>query len=134
MTTHVALVSRAFHASEVILTGEHDPSIIDVVRKVNQSWGNFTSIRYSEDFEKEIRDYKQKGFTIVHLTMKGDLLSKHLEEIKYKENLMLIVGSQKVPSIVYKLADYNIAITKEPHSEVGALAITLNELTERKYI
>jgi len=134
MTTHVALVSRAFKASEVILTGEYDPSIIEVINNVNASWGSSIAIRYSEDFEKEIINYKSRGFTIVHLTMKGDPLSKHLPHLKKTKDIMLIVGSQKVPSIIYKLADYNIAVTKEPHSEVGALAITLNQLTDAKYI
>ena len=33
-----------------------------------------------------------------------------------------------MPGEVYKLADYNIAVTSQPHSEVAALAITIHDL------
>ena len=39
----------------------------------------------------------------------------------------IIVGAEKVPGDVYKLTDYNIAVTNQPHSEIAALAIFMNE-------
>jgi len=39
---------------------------------------------------------------------------------------------QKVPTEVYQLADYNIGVTSQPHSEVAALAIFLHEYAEGK--
>ena len=41
---------------------------------------------------------------------------------------LLAVGGPKVPGDVYKLADYNVAVTSQPHSEIAALAITIHDL------
>jgi tRNA (cytidine56-2'-O)-methyltransferase len=41
---------------------------------------------------------------------------------------MIIVGAEKVPPELYGLADWNIAVGNQPHSEVAALAITLDRL------
>ena len=38
-----------------------------------------------------------------------------------------MIGGEKVPGEVYGLADYNIAVTNQPHSEVAALAVFLHE-------
>ena len=39
--------------------------------------------------------------------------------------MIIVVGGTKVSSEVYSLADYNISIGNQPHSEVAALAIFL---------
>ena len=41
---------------------------------------------------------------------------------------LVVVGGTKVPAEVYHLADYNISIGNQPHSEVAALAIFLDSL------
>ena len=46
--------------------------------------------------------------------------------------MLVIVGSQKVPSEVYDLVDYNLAVNNQPHSEVAALGIFLHEFFEGK--
>ena len=40
--------------------------------------------------------------------------------------------SSKVPGFIYQIADYNIAIGHQPHSEVAALAVLLDRLTDGK--
>lgn len=45
---------------------------------------------------------------------------------------MIIVGGKKVPSDVYYLSDYNVAIGNQPHSEVAALAVFLDRLFDGK--
>ncbi|MEM2559139.1 MAG: tRNA (cytidine(56)-2'-O)-methyltransferase, partial [Nitrososphaerota archaeon] len=68
---------------------------------------------------------------IIHLTMYGVNLPDVIEELRRiwdQNNIMIIVGSQKVPREVYELADYNIAVSNQPHSEVAALAILLDWL------
>jgi tRNA (cytidine56-2'-O)-methyltransferase len=63
--------------------------------------------------------------------MYGHPLPEHLEKIQKiasKRGILVIIGAEKVPASVYALSDFNIAITNQPHSEVAALAITLNEL------
>lgn len=47
-------------------------------------------------------------------------------------DLLAIVGAEKVPKEVYNLANYNLAVTNQPHSEVAALAIFLHDLLEGK--
>ena len=42
--------------------------------------------------------------------------------------LLVVVGGEKVPSKVFKYSNWNIAISNQPHSEVGALAVFLNTL------
>jgi tRNA (cytidine56-2'-O)-methyltransferase len=41
---------------------------------------------------------------------------------------MIVVGAEKVPPEIYELADFNVAVTNQPHSEVAALAIALDRL------
>ena len=35
---------------------------------------------------------------------------------------MIVVGAEKVPREIYELADYNVAVGSQPHSEVSAWA------------
>ncbi|HEY1211802.1 MAG TPA: tRNA (cytidine(56)-2'-O)-methyltransferase, partial [Nitrososphaera sp.] len=39
---------------------------------------------------------------------------------------------EKVPHEVFELADYNIAISNQPHSEIAALAIFLDRIFRGK--
>jgi tRNA (cytidine56-2'-O)-methyltransferase len=39
-----------------------------------------------------------------------------------------VVGGPKVPAEVFDLADYNVAVGHQPHSEVAALAVFLDRL------
>lgn len=43
---------------------------------------------------------------------------------------LVVVGGAKVPGEIYDLADWNVAVTSQPHSEVSALAVFLHELFE----
>jgi tRNA (cytidine56-2'-O)-methyltransferase len=38
------------------------------------------------------------------------------------------VGASKVPREIYSMADYNVALGHQPHSEVSALAVFLDRL------
>ena len=42
----------------------------------------------------------------------------------------MVVGGAKVPGEVYGLANWNVSVTSQPHSEVSALAVFLHELFE----
>ena len=41
---------------------------------------------------------------------------------------MIVVGGEKVPSKVFKYSNWNVAVSNQPHSEVGALAVFLHSL------
>jgi len=49
-------------------------------------------------------------------------------EIPTDGPIAVVVGGAKVPGDIYKLADYNVSIGHQPHSEVAALALFMSEL------
>ena len=62
--------------------------------------------------------------------MYGEQIIKLINSINYKhkiekKDLLIVVGGPKVPKSYFELADYNVSITNQPQSEVGALAIIL---------
>jgi tRNA (cytidine56-2'-O)-methyltransferase len=131
VTTHCCLVARAFFADEIILSGEEDQTIVETVKKVAKNWGGRLKVSYEPSWRQYLRKMKKKGSLLVHLTMFGHNLLEKLPEIKKltkTHHVVIIIGAEKMPPEVYQLADFNIAITNQPHSEVAALAIFLNEL------
>ncbi len=132
VSTHVGLVARAFCADEIVYSGEYDEQLLDSISKVVDDWGGEFVARYEKDWLKLMEEYKAKGFTIVHLTMYGLKLVDLVDEIKEKKNLLIVVGGPKVPVEVYRLADYNISITNQPHSEISGLAIFLDRILDGK--
>jgi len=60
--------------------------------------------------------------------MYGIPLPEKIEEIKRADKVLVVVGAEKVPSEVYELADMNISIGTQPHSEVAALAVFLDRV------
>ena len=132
LSTHVGLTARALGADEIIYTGEHDVSLINSIQKITDKWGGGFSVRYEKNWKSIVAEYKKKGFVIVHLTMYGINLPDVVEKIKAshktKKNLLVVVGGEKVPSEMYQLADFNVAVGNQPHSEVAALAIFLDRI------
>ncbi len=123
VTTHCALVARAFGAEGIIYSGVKDPKFEETIHKVVGSWGGPFFVRYEKSWRKAIREFKGKK---AHLTMYG----LPFEEVHIpKGNLLVIVGAEKVPGEVYSLADYNIAIGSQPHSEIAALAVFLYHIS-----
>ena len=53
------------------------------------------------------------------------------ETIRKKKKVLVIIGSQKVEIGVYQESDLNVSIGKQPHSEIGALAVYLDRLFEQ---
>jgi tRNA (cytidine56-2'-O)-methyltransferase len=124
ITTHVALVSRAFGAGSITVDTS-DRKLEETVSKVSAQFGGDFTIRTGVPFKTVLK--KWKG-TIVHLTMYGLPLESALHEIPRTEDLLVIVGSEKVPREVYDLAHFNVSVTSQPHSEVSALAIFLDRI------
>ncbi len=130
VTTHCGLVARALGADGIILSGERDDKIIESLEKVVEKWGGPFSVSYRRDWKRVMKEYKQKGYTIVHLTMYGEPVQEKIGELRRKDRLLVVVGAEKVPREVYDIADYNIAVGNTPHSEIAALAIFLHEYHE----
>lgn len=125
MSTHCALVSRALGAAGIIYSGDKDEKMISGVKNVAARFGGKFTVGFSENWHRTIKEYKKKKFTVVHMTMYGMPIQKKIKAIKKSKKILLIVGSEKVPPEVYHLADYNIAVGNQPHSEVAALSLFL---------
>ena len=127
-TTHAILVSRAF-GSNAMYTTDIDDEIIGTVNKVNSSWGgsNEFDLKIINNWKKLINEWKEEQGKIVHLTMYGLKINEAIKEIKdIDKKILVVIGAEKVPREVYLLADYNISIGNQPHSEIAALAIFLD--------
>ncbi len=127
VTTHVFLAARALGARGGILSGERDDAVLESVRKVAEKWGGRFSIRYEGSLRKAVRWAKKNGFAVVHLTMYGERIQEKIAAVRKRRKVLVVVGAEKVPAEVYGLADFNIAVTSQPHSEVAALAVFLHE-------
>ena len=129
-TTHVCLVARAFGAEKIyIFDGE--PKVKEVINKVNQQWGGNFLVEIIDNWKTIINQWKSRGGIIVHLTMYGLNLKEVINNIHdSKKDILIVVGSKKVPRELYIESDYNIAVGNQPHSEVAALAVFLNTFFE----
>lgn len=135
VSTHVALVARAFGADGIIFADIIDHRIERKIKDVVRRWGGKFEIVSGVPWKKAIEDWKRKGGVVVHLTMYGENIetSDVLERIKRSStNILVVVGAEKVPAEVYRKADFNVAIGNQPHSEVAALAVFLDRLFEGK--
>lgn len=134
ISTHVALVARAFGARSITYCGQHDAGLEKSVERICEAWGGGPGARFTIAYEKAfgpfIKRKKREGFAVLHLTMYGLPLPQVVPEAKKAEKLLIIVGAEQVPREVYELADFNVSVTGQPHSEVAALAITLDRLMD----
>ena len=127
VTTHVALVSRGFGAERIFMT-EVNPEIKDTIEKINNTWGGNFEIEFIEKWKTIVKKKKDEGFKIVHLSMYGEDIDDVQENLRNEENIIIVVGAEKVPREIYELADYNVAVGSQPHSEISALAIALDRI------
>lgn len=130
LTTHVALVARAFGAQGMFVSGENDEALIRSINKVVASWGGEFRVEHITSWRKFLDNWRSAGKS-VHLTMYGSDVRSVIDEVRSCDtDLLLIVGSQKVPGELYQIADWNVSITNQPHSEVSALAVFMHLLSE----
>ena len=129
ISTHVGLTGRQWGAETVIYSGEKDESMMESLEDTIERWGGDTEVKYEKNFRKVINNFE--GMKI-HLTMYGRRLEDRIEELEeefeqeYDENIMVIVGAEKVPRSVYRKVDFNISIGNQPHSEIAALAVFMD--------
>lgn len=127
ISTHVGLVSRAFGANELYYTGQKDSGFEESIRKTSEEWGGAFKIEYIKNGIKLANELKEKGFAIIHLTMYGKNIFENIEKIRMEKNLLVIVGGAHVEGEYFQMAEYNIGIGNQPHSEISALGIFLHE-------
>ncbi|MFW9994406.1 MAG: tRNA (cytidine(56)-2'-O)-methyltransferase [Candidatus Odinarchaeota archaeon] len=134
LTTHVALAARALGCKGIFIHGEHDVLLKERIDKVTREWGGDFQIILVDSWKRCCNDFKKGGNgIIVHLTFKGELLQTFENEIKEllnQRSVLVVVGGAKVPAGIYNVVDYNVAVTKQPHSEVSALAIFIDHILD----
>ncbi len=130
ITTHVGLTARALGADGMLLAA-NDPKIKKSIDDVTRTWGGDFFVEIDVDWRREINEWKERGGMVVHLTMYGLNLADAIDKMQNRD-LLLIVGAEKVRSVIYDLADLNVAVGNQPHSEVAALALVLDHLQEGK--
>jgi tRNA (cytidine56-2'-O)-methyltransferase len=130
ITTHVALVARAFGADEILISTK-DEGIRKTVNSISHRFGGSFQIKTGVDPKKTVKQWKG---TIVHLTMYGDQLEEMIPRLDHFTDLLIIVGAEKVPPFYYEHTDYNIAVGNQPHSEVAALAVFLDRITKGTWL
>lgn len=125
--THLCLVSRALGAESIYLE-DAEKDVTSTVEEVNRTWGGDFEVVLGASWRKVVQDSKKEGRSVVHLTMYGLPIQDVAPQIRRLDRILLVVGGPKVPGKVYHEADYNVAVTSQPHSEVAALAIALHEI------
>ena len=125
VSTHLALVARAFGAHEAWFD-TRDESLDRKIAQVNETFGGSFVAKTGINLVNAIREAKKEGYCVVHLTMYGIPLPQVIEEIREKDKILVLVGGPKVPKYFYEVADYNVSITNQPHSEVAAVAVFLD--------
>ena len=127
VTTHVGLAARAFGAAGMMLAAR-DAGVVRSIEDVVERWGGHFEVEDGVFPRKCIREWKERGGVVVHLTMYGIPLQEVLPALKSEERVLAVVGAEKVPGEIYGLADYNVSVTTQPHSEISSLAVFLDHL------
>jgi tRNA (cytidine56-2'-O)-methyltransferase len=130
ITTHVALVARAFGADRIFVSTK-DEKLARTIQAVVKRFGGTFYIETGVDPKKFIKQWKG---TIVHLTMYGEKLEKAVQQINKENDVLIIVGAEKVPPYFYDIADFNVSVGNQPHSEVAALALFLDRFTNGAWL
>ncbi len=130
MTTHVGLTARALGADRVMLAGA-GASRRETIEDIVDRFGGPFTVETTDSPGAVLDDWPD---VVVHLTMYGlpiqDVQSDITEQFEAGTGLLVAVGAGKVTFDVYEAADYNVAVTNQPHSEVASLAVFLDRLFE----
>lgn len=129
VTTHVCLTARALGANRVIVTDTHDKQLVETINRVTARFGGDFTVETGKHWRSTIAEWKRSGGRVIHLTAYGIPLPKIIDRIRgSKADKLVIVGAEKVPGEIFRLADWNVAVTNQPISEVSALGIFLDWL------
>ena len=130
VTTHVCLTARALGAAAVRIA-EADDALVKGVRAVAKRFGGSFTIEAGTGWKGPIKAWKEAGGQVVHLTMYGRPLSESVPRVQARgKPVLVVVGAEKVPGDLYEMADENVAVGNQPHSEVAALALLLDRLRQ----
>lgn len=127
-TTHVGLTARALGADRVVLPSAAG-SAVDTINDVTRQFGGPFVVETTDDPLSVLSAWDG---VIAHLMMYGEPIQDVVPIVRASNSsgLLVVVGAEKVPFAVYEHADWNIAVTNQPHSEIAALGVFLDRLFE----
>lgn len=133
VTTHVALVARAFGASGFILADVKDDEVKRTLEKTVNTWGGTFAFEMGTPWKQIVKEWRAKSGIVVHLTAYGENIqtSDVIKRIKSLDrDVMVVIGSQKVPREFFSsdVSNFNVAVGNQPHSEISSLAVFLDRL------
>jgi tRNA (cytidine56-2'-O)-methyltransferase len=116
-----------------ILTDVVDSEVKITVEKIVDSWGGKFDFQMGMPWNQVVAAWRRKGGLVVHLTAYGENIqtSNVIDRIRNAgQDVLVIVGSQKVPKEFFSpdIADFNVAVGNQPHSEISSLAVFLDRL------
>jgi len=130
MTTHVGLTARALGADRVVLAQEASGRR-EGIEDITDRFGGPFAVETTEEPTRYLNEWDGD---IAHLTMYGLPVQEEEDTIRERFEggtpLLVVVGAEKVSFDVYEQADWNLAVTNQPHSEVASLAVFLDRLFE----
>lgn len=133
VTTHVCLTARALGANGVIVSGGRDRRLVDTVSRVTKRFGGSFTIETGKSWRESVVQFQKAGGKVVHLTAYGIPLPRVMGAIRgWRGDLLVVVGAEKVPGELYHMADWNVAVTNQPISEVSALGVFLDWIFEHR--
>ena len=126
LTTHLALAARALGATRLYLHPP-DPALTERIAVVSRRWGGSFEVVGVSRWQPVVEAHRGG---VVHLTMYGEPLTRVLPRLRRLQKLLVVVGGAKVPPALFGVADLNVAVGAQPHSEVAAIAVLLDRLHE----
>lgn len=131
-TTHVGLTARALGADRAVLANAA-ASRGDPINDITDRFGGPFAV---ETTNRPLEYVENWEGAVVHLTMYGLPIQRVESDIRSilteDTPILVVVGAEKVPFDVYELADWNVAVTNQPHSEIASLAVFLDHLFESR--
>jgi tRNA (cytidine56-2'-O)-methyltransferase len=114
-------------ADGVYVSDVHDQELLETIRSVSKRFGGDFKVEAGRSWRSTITAWKRAGGKVVHLTAYGLPLPKVIRAIRNSNgDKLVVVGAEKVPGELYEIADWNVAVTNQPISEVSALGIFLD--------
>jgi tRNA (cytidine56-2'-O)-methyltransferase len=122
-------------ADGVYISDVHDKELVETVKRVSKRFGGDFHVEAGRPWRSTLLDWKRNGGRIIHLTAYGMPLPKVIDAIRRsRRDKLVVVGAEKVPGELYGVADWNVAVTNQPISEVSSLGIFLDWLFKHAYL
>ena len=124
----ICLSARAFGASNVTFVTKRNPRLERHFKSLNKKWGGSFFVSFTNNWKNFLME--KKNYKIVYLTRYGVPITKVEYSLKTYKNILLVVTQTEGVKNLYKMADFNISITSQPHCSSAAIALFLHHFYE----